>query len=380
MKICVYAICKDEEKHVKRWLESCREADYVCLLDTGSTDDTMEIAWEWVETHEHPAVIYREAVFEPWDTEEEYRAAVLEDRRPWRFDDARNESLKLIPEDTDVCICLDLDEVLCPGWREAIERVWNELDTTGRYEYVWNFREDGSDGVKFLGEKVHRYGGCRWVGAVHEVLQYEGDRVDIQIPGLRIEHHADDSKSRGSYLPMLELAVREDPQNDRNVHYLGREYYFRGKYDKAIRTLTRHLGLPTATWAEERAASMRYIGLCCEAIGLRNEAADWFERAHAEAPGQREPLISAAKVRLAQQDWPKTVALCEEALRRTERPATYMSEPYAWGEGPWDLMSVALWYQGKRESAIECCRKALALNPEDQRIAGNLAMMEAQRG
>ena len=31
-KICVYAICKNESQFVKRWYESVKEADYVCVL------------------------------------------------------------------------------------------------------------------------------------------------------------------------------------------------------------------------------------------------------------------------------------------------------------------------------------------------------------
>ena len=43
MKVCVYAICKNESKFLDRWLDSVlNEADYVCVLDTGSTDDTYE--------------------------------------------------------------------------------------------------------------------------------------------------------------------------------------------------------------------------------------------------------------------------------------------------------------------------------------------------
>ena len=284
-------------------------------------------------------------------------------------------STTLIPEDTDVCVCLDLDEVLCPGWREAIEAAWTPEATTGRYEYVWNFREDGSDGVKFSGEKVHRYAGGRWVGPVHEVLKYDGERRDVVIPGLRIEHHADDSKSRANYLPMLELAVREDPVNDRNVHYLGREYYFRGQYEKAIETLRRHLSLPTARWDEEKAASQRYIALSCEALGNKDGAKAWYGLAHETAPKQREPLICAAKLYLAEGNWKKTIELCEKALTLKDRPMTYMSEAYAWGEGPWDLMSVALWYEGKYQSAVECCRKALEYNPADERLQKNYKMM-----
>ena len=41
-KVAVYAICKNEEKFVKRWYESVKEADGVFVLDTGSTDNTAE--------------------------------------------------------------------------------------------------------------------------------------------------------------------------------------------------------------------------------------------------------------------------------------------------------------------------------------------------
>ena len=41
-KICVYAISKNEEKFVDRWMDSVSEADEVFVLDTGSTDETVE--------------------------------------------------------------------------------------------------------------------------------------------------------------------------------------------------------------------------------------------------------------------------------------------------------------------------------------------------
>ena len=40
-KVCVYAICKNEEKFVKRWVASMKEADEIYVLDTGSTDNTV---------------------------------------------------------------------------------------------------------------------------------------------------------------------------------------------------------------------------------------------------------------------------------------------------------------------------------------------------
>ena len=97
-KVCVYAICKNEGQFVQRWMRSMSEADLVVVLDTGSTDDTAELL--------------RQAGAQ----------VTVEKIEPWRFDTARNRSLELVPEDMDICVCTDLDEVFHPGWRERLER------------------------------------------------------------------------------------------------------------------------------------------------------------------------------------------------------------------------------------------------------------------
>ena len=109
MKIIIYAICKSEAKFAARFMASCAEADGVYVLDTGSTDGTPELLRALGAT---------------------VQVAKIE---PWRFDAARNASLAMLPEDADVCICLDLDEVLCPGWREALEAAWAPGTTRARY-------------------------------------------------------------------------------------------------------------------------------------------------------------------------------------------------------------------------------------------------------
>ena len=97
-KVCVYAICKNEEKFADRWMDSMGEADLVVVLDTGSEDGTAE------RLRARGAQVTVEQIL------------------PWRFDAARNRSLELVPEDVDLCVCTDLDEVFRPGWREALEQ------------------------------------------------------------------------------------------------------------------------------------------------------------------------------------------------------------------------------------------------------------------
>ena len=228
-KVYVYAICKNEAQFAQRWMESMGEADGVYVLDTGSDDGTPQRLGELGARVEVERVV------------------------PWRFDEARNRSLALVPEDADICVCTDLDEVFRPGWREAVETAWGQAKTRLHYHYVWSFLPDGRPGISFWADKIHRREGCRWVGPVHEVLRFDGgEGARVYAPEVTLEHYPDHSKPRSQYLPLLEQAVAEEPDNDRNVHYLGREYFFYQRWQESIATLKRHLALPTATWADER--------------------------------------------------------------------------------------------------------------------------------
>lgn len=55
-KICVYAICKNEEQFVDRWMDSVNEADMVVVTDTGSTDQSVE------KLRLRGAVVYSETI------------------------------------------------------------------------------------------------------------------------------------------------------------------------------------------------------------------------------------------------------------------------------------------------------------------------------
>ena len=124
MKIAVYTVALNEEQFVKRWYESAKDADYLLIADTGSTDKTKEIASELgIEVHSISVA-------------------------PWRFDDARNSALSLIPSDIDYCISLDMDEVLSEGWREELEKLPSSV-TRPIHRLVTSFDKDGNPGVEF---------------------------------------------------------------------------------------------------------------------------------------------------------------------------------------------------------------------------------------
>lgn len=354
MKIYVYAICKNEAKFALRWARSMAEADGMIVLDTGSQDDTVDLL------RGAGAVVYRDTI------------------EPWRFDEARNRSLSLVPEDADICVCTDLDEEFHPGWRKLLEAVWQPDTCRAAYRYTWNFQPDGSEGHVFWLDKIHARHGYRWTHPVHEVLKWmgPGEEKRITVEGIQLDHHADPEKSRAQYLALLELSVKEDPEDDRNMHYLGREYLFRGRWDDCIRTLERHLSMPTARWADERCASMRYLARACAAKGQTKEAESWGWRAVAEAPHLREPYVELAWMLYQRQDWEGVIFLTGRALAIAQRPQSYISEGAAWGSLPWDLRALGLFYTRQLPAALQAARQACLLSPGDQRLRDNLSRIE----
>ena len=359
MKITVYAISKNEEKFAARWVESMAEADHICVLDTGSTDGTVEILADL------GVIVRREEI------------------DPWRFDVARNRSMELIPEDTDICVCTDLDEVFRPGWRAALERAWRPGTAQLRYSYIWSFDEHGRPGTEFLQEKIHAPGVFRWVHPVHEVLERTDGAASwpvAEVPEIVLEHHPDHGKSRGGYLRLLELSVRERPNDDRNAHYLGREYMFHRRWDEAIAQLQRHLTLPTATWAAERSASMRFISRCYLAKGDQPEAMRWALRAVAEAPELRESWVQAEEAAYAGEDWPAAAFFGGKAVAVTKKSGCYINEERAWGAYPWDAMAYALYRLGDLEGAAAATERALELEPGNERLRDNMKFYRGDRG
>jgi glycosyltransferase involved in cell wall biosynthesis len=344
MKVAIYSIAKNEEQFVKTWYESAKDADYLLIADTGSTDNTVDLAKSLGINV--------------------FTINIM----PWRFDDARNASLSLIPADIDYCIALDMDEVILPGWRENLEEMLEKGITRPRYQYTWNWNEDGTPGLQYGGDKIHSRKGYHWKHPVHEVMNTYGGFKEIQgwTKNLEIHHHADTSKPRSSYLPLLAMSVEENPEDDRNAFYYGRELFFYGRHEEAEAELKRHLSLPTARWLPERAASMRYIAKC-----KQTDTEEWFLKAIAECPGRREAIVDLAFYYYNLQMWDKCFEYSSMACAIKEKPLEYLCEAEAWGALPHDLMAISAFNMGKYNEAVEAGTMALELQ-NDKRLRLNL--------
>lgn len=341
MKIAVYTIALNEEQFVEDWYKSAMDADYLLIADTGSTDNTVQKAQDL------GIDVFTISI------------------SPWRFDDARNAAIAALPKDIDMCISLDMDEVLVPGWRKHLEGIKSET-TRPRYKYTWSWKEDGTPGLQYGGDKIHSRHGYRWKHPVHEVLVTDRIEEKQEWIDLEIHHYPDPTKPRSQYLPLLELSVREDPYDDRNAYYYARELFFYGKYDEALKEFIRYLELPTARWGAERASAYRYMAKCNPAFGD-----EYLKGAIREDSSRRESYVALSEWHYKNGNWQECYDNAIKALSIAEKPLDFLCEEFAWGSLPYDLAAIAAYNLGNIEEAIHQTEQAMLTN-NDIRLVNNL--------
>lgn len=347
MKIAVYAIALNEAKHVDRWMDSCKGADIVCVADTGSTDGTQEMLRK--------------------------RGAVVSDIsvQPFRFDVARNTSLALVPTDVDICLISDLDEIIEPGffdkvreqWVDGANRGWIGLDTGN----IW------------AGDRLHSRHGFVWKYPCHEIaVPSMGTKVVPCTIEAVVKHEPDNGKSRGQYLHMLEMGHQENPDDDRMIVYLAREYHFKGMWEKVIQTGLL-LDQLNKGWGPERAQTWRGIGHAYCQLGQDDEGLHWLLRGVDEEPLDLEAWFPLAFFYYERQRWQECydAAVKVEEISDTEGVGHYLADAsMKWRM--YDLLSIACWNLGKKGSAKKFARIAMELNPDDERLVKNYEFIMTQ--
>lgn len=358
-KICVYAICKNESQFVERWLNSMQEADYIVVLDTGSDDDT-----------------YEKLV-------NDKRVYCCEQKviNPWRFDVARNESMKLIPEDANILVCTDLDETLDPGWADVLREKWVEgQHRRAHYKYAWSHLENGEPGRIFVYNKIHGKG-WKWKYPVHEMLVKEEDNKDFttedQVLNLYEEvylhHYPDQMKSRGSYLPLLELRAQEDKEDWYGLIFLSHEYHYRGFYEKSNEVLTYILTEYADKYNSiEHASCYFFMGDNYRALGKPYDAIGSYLKAINVDSTYREPYLMVAEILNELGFYENAIACVQGAFKLTYRHFNWLELDDCWREKPYDILAIAYYNMKNVKNCYINGLIAHRLNPFDERIKNNL--------
>ncbi|MEK4992762.1 glycosyltransferase [Listeria sp. FSL L8-0308] len=215
--IALCMIVKNEQEHLRRCLDSVKnKVDQIVIVDTGSTDETVNIAKEYTNDVHHME----------WDN---------------NFAAARNESIKYAT--TDYILVLDADEYL-----EGSADLQKEITSGADYYFtkihnIMSFeRALNHLAIRIFSNSKDLY----YQNRLHEHLNIMDEKRNLISgqAGLVIMHtgYTDEmmegrEKAKRN-LPLMLKEVEENP-TVYNLFNMGRTYMWVGKYEKAITFLKR---------------------------------------------------------------------------------------------------------------------------------------------
>ena len=263
MKLSACLIVRDESKTLERCLASIRpHVDELCILDTGSTDDS-------------PAIAKRFA-----DKWEQWTGCNGPDGRIADFSAARNRNLAMATG--DAVVWLDGDDELVGGseLRKLASEAPRGPDGSFSVLAAYEYDHDAAGNVTTLQWRERLVGppkAFEWRCPVHEgLLGVAGSApVSSMTDKFRVVHRrrsAGKAVEPGRNLRILDAWFRAHGEVDpRLMHYFGVELMLAQRYGEAMYALRRHTIL--APWSDERALSFLHMGKFHLALGDGETAA-----------------------------------------------------------------------------------------------------------
>lgn len=296
-KFSICIIAKNEANTLPKLFLSLedfkRRGGEVCILDTGSTDDTKKIAIDWGaevysgrferSLHEQLAKSINKKFVAGKD------APIVEANRTlFNFSEARNYINS--KASNDMICTLDADEAYTVFDIDKINEAIDEGFEQFEYKFIYAHDQYGKPAIEFVQSKFFNRKKAKWTGIVHEVVTGPTKLKYLDETIIRLEHFQEPGKEhRGGYLPGLALDCFENPDKDRQSHYFARELMYSGRWESSIKEFQHHIKM--GGWPAERAQSMIHMAHCFGMLNRPDDQLDFLHRAFDLDSSRRASLI-----------------------------------------------------------------------------------------
>lgn len=360
MKLGLCMIVKNESHIVHEVLGCMKDLiDTWCIVDTGSTDKTMDIINNFFDINNIPGVLHQ---------------------CEWKgFGPSRSEALKLCDGVMDYIIMIDADDLIVypKNSKEVLKKILQEKKPNALNINIKRGNIDYQRTQIFKAKDNWRY-----VGVLHEYPTNDKSNnvFGVLPPEIYMIGRTMGSRSMqegNKYLRDAETLLAEvekDPNNDRNVFYLAQSYRDGGNVEESIKWYKRRYEM--GNWKEEQCVSA--LNLSRLLLPNVEEAKEWAWKSHECSPGRNESLVSFAafcrsKDLFSQELY--SMILYASSITKPEQQVLFVeSDCYDWKV--WDELSIISCFTGHLETAKKASIKLIheeKFPPEQRgRIENNL--------
>lgn len=367
-RIGLCMIVKDESKIIARCLDSVRPMiDYALVVDTGSSDDTIQVIEDWLRRNSIPG----EVVSEPWRG----------------FAHARSFALARLREKThiDYALMIDADEVLRyePGCdvrvfkRGMNKDLYNIRCRMGSIEY------DRTSVTKNTKPFFYR-------GVVHEFLDC-GEKIETRdvVPGLfnvpvqdSARNH-DPQKYKKDAEALAEALKTETDKfmQSRYTFYLAQSLRDAGDNGASLHWYLRRAEM--GMWDQEVYISLLQAARIKEQLEYpHDDVVQSYMRAHEVRPERIESLHGAVSFCRRNGRCEQAYLISKHALSMPVDNSGLFVEPWIWKFGMLDEFSISCYWTKRFSEGLEAANRLLELMPESdrQRIARNIEFLKKGLG
>jgi glycosyltransferase involved in cell wall biosynthesis len=345
IKLGLCMIVKNESHIIHEVLECTKDLiDTWCIVDTGSTDNTIQIIKNFYDIHNIEGKLY----------ECEWKG----------FGPSRSEALKLCDGQMDYILMIDADDLISyPGEKTFKGFLKNILKQHIPNALNINIKRGNIDYQRTQLFKAND--GWRYVGVLHEYPT--NDKPNNRFVNLPSEFYmigrtmGSRSMQEGNkYLRDAETLLAEvlrDPENDRNVFYLAQSYRDGGNLFEAIKWYKKRYEM--GRWKEEQCVcAMNLSRLLFENL---EESKEWAWKAHECSPERSESLISFAGYCRSKSIFSQelfSMILYASSIPKPKQQVLFVeSDMYEWKV--WDELCIIACFTGHLEIAKKACVRLL---------------------
>lgn len=346
-------IVKNEERVITRCLDSVKALiDYVCITDTGSTDNTIKVIENWLIENNIPG----EVIKSNWIDFAFNRSEALENIRR--------------KKDIDYVLTIDADEILLYDENIDIVNIKENLDKNlysiickfGSIEYIRNSVFKNSMQFYYRGV-LHEFLDCK------EAILSRGTISGIYNKPLQDSARNSDIEKYQKDALILEEAIKNEKDLwlvSRYKFYLAQSYKDCLQNGKAIYWYNERA--KEGGWDQEVYWSLYQVARLKEIMNYpEDDIIQSYMRAHEKCPSRVEALHNAIKFcRTHNRDY-QAYIIGRYAKSLPINKNGLFVETWMWDYGLDDEFSVACYWTGHYKEGLDLCEKLLKKIPQDQR-------------